>query len=274
MTPQEHSALLSEWGIDQLEQVDDHPFAWWARQGDAYVVVKAGDAQDRRREAAALRAFRAGATGVVAHDHRSGLLVTRRVLPGDDIRPLARLDDDAATREIAHLALALHRDQSPVAGLPDLRQIGSAFECDVDPRLPAELVRTARRIFDELIDDGADPVVIHGDLHHLNVLNTGDGWLAIDPHGWRGDPAFEAAALLANPRGLVEGGDARGMDGTELAGRARRRAAIYAEVTGYDAERLVAWGIVGCVIAELWMIESHDLVHGAPIAVAEALSRA
>jgi len=272
--PDEFSALLSAWGIDQLEQVDDHPFAWWARQGDEYVVVKAGDTRDRRREAAALRAFDAGATRVVAHDHVTGLLATRRVLPGDDIRPLARRDDDAATREIALLARALHHDQSPVAGLPELRQIGSAFERDVDPRLPVELVRTARRIFDELITAEGDSVVLHGDLHHLNVLNTGDGWLAIDPHGWVGDPAFEAAALLANPRGLVEGGDARGMDGTELAGRARRRAAIYAEVTGYDVERLVAWGIVGCVIAELWMIESHDLVHGAPIAVAEALSRA
>ena len=93
----------------------------------------------------------------------------------------------------------------------------------------------------------------------------------IDPHGWVGDPAFEAAALLANPRGLVEGGDARGMDGRELAVKARRRAEVYAEATGYDVDRLRAWGFVGCVIAELWMIESHDLVHGAPLAVAEAL---
>jgi hypothetical protein len=61
------------------------------------------------------------------------------------------------------------------------------------------------------------------------------------------------------------------MDGRDLAARARRRAAIYDEVTGYDEERLRAWGLVGCVIAELWMIESHDLVHGAPLAVAEVL---
>ena len=32
-----------------------------------------------------------------------------------------------------------------------------------------------------------------------------------------------------------------------------------------------AWGLVGCVIAELWMLESHDLVHGAPLAVAQVL---
>lgn len=270
LTPDQR-ARMTEWGIDSIEQVDDHPFAWWARQGREYVVVKAGDPQERQREAQALRSFGSGATRVVAHDELLGLLVTARVLPGDDIRPLARVDDDAATREIARVAAGLHRDQGTGDDLPELRAIGSAFDRGSDPRLPARTVTAARSTLVDLLADEVDSVVLHGDLQHLNVLNAGDGWRAIDPHGWIGDPAFEVAALLANPRGLVEGGDARGMDGRELASRARRRAAIYAEVTGYDVDRLVAWGFVGCVIAELWMIESHDLVHGAPLAVAEAL---
>ena len=266
------SAALARWGIDRLEQVDDHPFAWWGMRGEDYVVVKAGDVEQRRREAVALGAYRlAAATSVVEHDVTLGLLVTRRVLPGDDIRPLARTDDDAATREIAALAARLHSCQSGVADLPHLREIGTAFDRAEDPRIPQGLIADARRVFLELMADEVDPVVLHGDLQHLNVLNTGDGWRAIDPHGWIGDPAFESAALLANPRGLIEGGDARGMDGSELARKARRRSEIYAEVTGYDTDRLRWWGFVGCVIAELWMIESHDLVHGAPLAVAEVL---
>jgi streptomycin 6-kinase len=266
------SAALARWGIDRLEQVDDHPFAWWGMRGEDYVVVKSGDVEQRRREAVALGAYRlAAATSVVEHDVTLGLLVTRRVLPGDDIRPLARTDDDAATREIAALAARLHSCQSGVADLPHLREIGTAFDRAEDPRIPQGLIADARRVFLELMADEVDPVVLHGDLQHLNVLNTGDGWRAIDPHGWIGDPAFESAALLANPRGLIEGGDARGMDGSELARKARRRAEIYAEVTGYDTDRLRWWGFVGCVIAELWMIESHDLVHGAPLAVAEVL---
>lgn len=270
LTP-EQSTRLADWGIEGLAQVDDHPFAWWGMRADEYVVVKAGDPGERSREARALRAFGAGATRVVDHDERLGLLVTARVLPGDDIRPLARLDDDAATAAIARLASLLHRDQAAPAGLPDLVRIGTAFDAPADDRLPRPIVDAARAVFDDLVCQRVDPVVLHGDLQHLNVLNTGGAWIAIDPHGWIGDPAFEAAALLANPRGLVEGGDARGMDGRELAGKARRRAEIYAETTGYDVNRLRAWGFVGCVIAELWMLESHDLVHGAPLAVAEAL---
>ncbi|MFZ8925260.1 MAG: hypothetical protein ACO3CU_00640, partial [Candidatus Nanopelagicales bacterium] len=89
------SAALVRWRIDQLEQVDDHPFAWWAMRGEDYVVVKAGDVEQRRREAVALRAFDGdAATSVVEHDLDLGLLVTERLLPGDDIRPLARADDD------------------------------------------------------------------------------------------------------------------------------------------------------------------------------------
>ena len=262
---------IAAWGIAGLEQVDNHPFAWWARQDEEYVVVKAGVPGERAREARALLAFGAGATDVLAHDEDLGLLVTRRVLPGDDIRPLARRDDDGATREIALVAARLHIEQRTRQDLPPLRDIEAAFASPQDERLPRRVVETARDVFDTLMSDPVMPVVLHGDLQHLNVLNSGGGWRAIDPHGWVGDPAFEAAALLANPRGLVEGGDARGMDGRELASRARRRAAIYAETTGYDVDRLRAWGFVGCVIAELWMIESHDLVHGAPLAVAEAL---
>lgn len=272
LAPAQHRRL-AEWGIDRLERVDDHPFAWWAQRGDDLVVVKAGDARQRDREARALRAFGAGATSVVAHDSTLGLLVTARVLPGDDIRPLARRDDDAATAAIAQAALALRTDQRQTGELPHLSEIEAAFASGDDPRLPAHVVAAARSSFADLMADDVDDIVLHGDLQHLNVLNDGVGWCAIDPHGWVGDPAFEAAALLANPRGLVEDGDARGMDGTELAHRARRRAQIYAEVTGDETDRLVAWGLVGCVIAELWMIESHDLVHGAPLAVAQALLR-
>ena len=262
---------LEAWGVTVLGSVDDHPCAWWAMRGDEHLVLKAGESAARVREAAALRAFASGAAGVREFDVRLGLLVTERLLPGDDIRPLARVDDDEATRLVATVAVRLRDQQGPVADLPPLADIGASFDDPSDARLSARLRDRARAVYRELIETSVEAVVLHGDLHHMNVLRDGGGWRAIDPHGWVGDPAFEAAALLANPRGLVEGGDARGMDGRQLARRCERRAEVYAETAGLDRERLRAWAFVGCVIAELWMLESHDLVHGAPTAVAEAL---
>jgi streptomycin 6-kinase len=210
---------IAEWGIDSLEQVDDHPFAWWAMRGEEYVVVKAGDADERHREALALGAFGAGATEVLARDQDLGLLVTRRFLPGDDIRPLARRDDDAATRAIALLAAEIHRDQRPVHGLPALEEIGAAFDAASDSRLPAPTVDAAKGLFADLVADNTAMVVLHGDLQHFNVLNAGGSWRVIDPHGWVGDPAFEAAALLANPRGLVRAAMPAAWTGTSLPSR-------------------------------------------------------
>ena len=267
----DQSALLGQWGIEITGPVDDHPFAWWGLRGQHHVVVKAGDPASRVREAAALRAFTSGAAGVVAFDETLGLLVTERMLPGDDIRPLARVDDDEATRCVAEIARTLHAGQAEPRELPGLVTIGDAFEGPRDARVPDGVRDRAHAVFRELTATPSEAVVLHGDLHHMNVLRGPDGWRAIDPHGWVGDPAFEPAALLANPRGLVESGDARGMDGRELASRARRRAEIYAEVASLDLERVRAWGFVGCIIAELWMLESHNLVHGAPLAVAEAM---
>jgi streptomycin 6-kinase len=268
--------------------VIDHPFddvdlwepspgrddVWFAVRHGEHVVVKVGDAADRAREAAALGAFSGGSARLL--EHRPGALLVERILPGDDVVPVADRDDDAATRHIAQVMVRLHADQVRTRGLPALREIAVAFDAAADGRLPVDLVARARSVCAELLADGGD-AVLHGDLQHFNVLRGPrvggrDTWWAIDPHGWVGDPTFEVAPLLANPRRLPAPVDARGMDGAHLVVLAERRIAIVAEVSGYAVDRLRAWGFVGAVISELWLLDKHDLVHGAPLALAQGLA--
>ena len=64
---------------------------------------------------------------------------------------------------------------------------------------PRGLVDRAANVFVDLCA-GAPRVLLHGDLHHDNILRSGrEGWLAIGPFGVFGDPGFEAGALLYNP---------------------------------------------------------------------------
>lgn len=265
--------LLTTWGVDELEVTPTHDLVHFARRGEEHVVVKVGDPLARHREALALMSYQGDAHArLLEHDRDSGTLLIERVLPGDDQAPLARLDDDSATARIAELLLALHARQEAQPGLPALSDIGQAFAGPRDSRIPIDLRDRAQAQFVELVA-GEGHVVLHGDLHHLNVLNAGEGRVrAIDPHGWWGDPVFDTAAMLANPRGLVEGGDARGMDGRELARRWDRRVHILADITGFDVDRIQSWSFVACIIAELWMVESHDMVHGAPLALAEHMT--
>ena len=42
-------------------------------------------------------------------------------------------------------------------------------------------------------------MLLHGDLHHENVLSAGADWRAIDAKGVVGDPGYETGLLFYNP---------------------------------------------------------------------------
>jgi streptomycin 6-kinase len=45
-----------------------------------------------------------------------------------------------------------------------------------------------------------DSCILHGDLHHENIIYCSDrGWLAVDPKGLVGPSSFETAIFLLNP---------------------------------------------------------------------------
>jgi streptomycin 6-kinase len=55
----------------------------------------------------------------------------------------------------------------------------------------------ARRLY-ERIGKRADTLV-HGDLHHHNVVRSARGWLAIDPKPFLAEPEYDVAPFLWNP---------------------------------------------------------------------------
>jgi streptomycin 6-kinase len=90
---------------------------------------------------------------------------------------------------------------------------------------------------------------LHGDLHHENILQAQrQPWLAIDPKGVVGEPAYEVGALLRNmaPRLLK---------GSQPSQIVARRAGILSEELGFDRTRLLGWGLAQAVLAAWWCIE-------------------
>jgi streptomycin 6-kinase len=107
----------------------------------------------------------------------------------------------------------------------------------------------AERVLAELLADQIEPQLLHGDLHHGNVLVDEErGLLVIDPWGLYGDRSADVAPALHNPIEFV----ARTTDVDSLI---RRRLAIYADVLDIDKEHLAAWCFVYNLIRALWTIE-------------------
>jgi streptomycin 6-kinase len=232
-------------------------------------VLKLGYPADTelRTEIAALAAFAGhGMARLLEADPEQAAMLLERVEPG---RPLTTLaDDEAATR----IAADLMRDFWPSipAGhaFPSVADWGRGFERMRDRfdggsgSIPAPLADRAERLFAELLQSRASPVLLHGDLHHDNILSgAGGSWRAIDPKGVTGEPVYELGAFLRNPGTLLSNPDAAAI--TE------RRIAIFAEMLGFDRDRILAWAQAQMVLSAWWTIEDNDAGLDRAIALAE-----
>src|SRR5207253_413876 len=65
---------------------------------------------------------------------------------------------------------------------------------------PASLFQRADELRRDLLASTTTSSVLHGDMHHFNVLRAQRAeWLAIDPKGLYGDRGFDVCQFLRNP---------------------------------------------------------------------------
>ncbi|MCA9936761.1 MAG: phosphotransferase [Ardenticatenaceae bacterium] len=243
------------------------------REDGTAVVLKVGIINpELQSEIAALDHYAGrGAVRLLQADAENGIFLLQRVQPGHSLVPLQQTDDDAATRIAAEVMRQLWRPAPPApysfptvahwaAGLGRLRE---RFDGRTGP-FDAQLIETAESLFADLLASSAEPVLLHGDLHHDNILAAGDGWLAIDPKGVIGEPAYEVGALLRN---FWRGGETT----AEIRRMLARRIAIFSEMLGFDRQRLAAWGAAQAVLSAWWSYEDHGHGWEWGTAVAEAL---
>lgn len=236
-----------EFGLEVGPAFEGLSFNWVApgrrRKDGAPVVLKLGcDAGEVRSEREALEVFRGDAC-VELYEWGERALVLERLWP-----------EPAGEGETLEAALglmgALHRPAPQDHGMATVGEWcqGLARYLERWPRggpMERAMVERAWRRANELLSEDREQVVLHGDLHHGNVMRArGRGWCAIDPKGVVGERAYEVCALLRNPPGFArrEGGR------RELGWRVD----LASEVLGVDRARLVAWGWVESVLSQVW----------------------
>ena len=142
-----------------------------------------------------------GAATVLEREEGATLMV--RATGTRELTTMAMSGQDAAATEIlVHTALALHEQPAPtehdgVRLVPLRRWFRELLAAGSDD----PLVQRAAELAERLLTDTTpmDVAVLHGDIHHGNVLDFGDRWAAIDPKGLTGHRAFDFANILCNP---------------------------------------------------------------------------
>ncbi|MGA5302637.1 aminoglycoside phosphotransferase family protein [Nucisporomicrobium flavum] len=266
------AAVAHEW---DLTVGDPYPltFNWVAparRADGSAAVLKLGvpESGHLRSEAIALEAFGgAGAVRLLRRDDERGALLIERAEPGTTLRTLVREHDEQATAVLIAAMRRLHRPAPPGISLQPLEQRLEDFAGHkeryrgLDP-FPPGLVDQAMSLHADLCASATGRVVLHGDLHHENVLAAGrEPWLVIDPHGVAGDPGAELGPALYNP-----------LDGDEPTLRLLpRRVEQFADGLGMPLDRVVAWGFAQAVLSEVWTADGGVPRPGRALEVALAL---
>lgn len=246
-----------EWELDLLPPFAGLSFSYVApvvcADGSAAVLKVGVPEEEARTGIAFLRLCDGeGAVRLLEADDEHCALLMERVVPGTPLAQLA--DDDDATAIAAEVMRAMWR---PVperhAFIPLARRL-RAFERvrqmhggGAGP-LAEEILSRAEALAGELLASTPNERVLHGDLHHENIISAERApWLAIDPKGLVGDPGFETGALMNNPYGRMETAMAP-------AQHFARRADILAERLGYPGERILAWSYTQAVLAVCWEV--------------------
>lgn len=236
------------------------------RDGTPVIVKVCSPGGEFRLQADALRHFDGrGAVRLLGSDNRDEVMLLERCEPG---ALLHALDDDAAATAIAASVMRqLWHPLPPDHPFPSITDWSRGFarlrqHYGGTGPFPAALVERAERLFAELSGSMATPVLLHGDLHHDNILAARrQPWLAIDPKGVVGEPAYETGSLLRNPLNLLDAPH----PGRILA----RRVDQLASELGFDLARVRDWGIAQAVLSAWWTVEDHG--HPSEFALAVAV---
>jgi streptomycin 6-kinase len=159
--------------------------------------------------------------------------------------------DDSATAIAIHALAVLHEPSSrpPLEALEPLEtRFAALFTLAATVADP--LVAEAAQQAGALLRDQRDVQPLHGDFHHENLWLGPRGWLAIDPEGVMGDPAYDVANMFYNP---LDRDDLR----TDPA-RIGSMAGVFAAMLDRDVPTVLRWAFAHACLSAAWHLEDGE----------------
>jgi len=240
------------------------------------VVLKAGvPSQELISEAAALQCYAGrGAVSLLESDAELGVMLMERINPGRTLLELSNGQYEewvvsAAAQAIRALRCpppAEHSFRSVSDWAKGFERLREQFDGGTGP-FPTILVEEAETLYKDLLASPGEAVLLHGDLHHENILESRQGgYVAIDPKGIIGEAEYEAGAFLRNPMPDILNGDGFVRFHT-------RRIQQLADELELDRRRVRDWAVAQAVLSAWWTYEDREEGWEPTIRLAQLLSR-
>ena len=249
------AGLIRDWGVEveSARETGNSLLVFGESKGRAIVLKVIRNPGEEWSCGRILEAF--GGHGMVrAFEHVPGAVLMDRLSPGTQVIQMVRDAGDEEAIEVIAGVIAAMRPEGP-ADAPRVEDWAKSFEeylGSEDARIERSLVEKARDRYGALCRSQTNPRLLHGDLHHENVLwDRGRGWLAIDPKGVIGEVEYEIGAAMRNPHEFAE---------RFVPKLIEQRLRRFAAVLPVNQERALGWAFSEAVLAAIWEVEDGGAV--------------
>jgi streptomycin 6-kinase len=193
-----------------------------------------------------------GCAKLIKADSENGVMLLEHLQPGT---MLTEVEELLAIKNFSYVWTVLRRKVEENADHPSIADWMQAFDRYLEKYytnegpLSKHFVFLAKNYFNEIASSSDNNDLLHGDLHHENILYSNNyGWLAIDPKGVKGDTYFDFISFLTNqlfnkpdPRQLLE-----------------QRVFLLCEEMQLNKERLLKAAVAMSTLYACWGIEDSD----------------
>jgi len=215
------------------------------------VVLKVSSLSDEKNSGTVLEAFQ-GAGIVRVHKSDHGAVLLERLDPATELVELVRSGRDDEATHILASTIGLMANHEPPPGCPTLFDWARAFDRYIGEHsggpISLQLVREAESVYRNLALSQRQTMLLHGDLHHYNVLfDSSRGWIAIDPKGVVGELEYELGTIIRNPVELPDFYISRAI--------VERRLKQLTDALRLDYDRALRWSFAQAVLSAIWGLE-------------------
>ena len=204
-----------------------------------------------------------GAVKLLKIDESRRAILLERLSPGVNLKEVCREDDAEAVATAIKVMRKILKEPPKNSTFQRLEDWFKGFEKAANTKFPREFISKASGFYEELSADSKHKFLIHGDLHHENILSaTRKPFLAIDPKGIIGEIGYEIAVFLNNHLWWL----ASEADIKEKLNAAVRQ---FSEAFEIEPRDLRKWAFAQMVLSAWWTFEENGENWKIDLALAE-----
>ncbi len=205
-----------------------------------------------------------GTARLFEFDRELQAILIERVVPGSNLRSVCKKDQaEAGSVAIRMLKRILKPAPGEANDFIKLDDWFDGLKRAAGTKFPQDYANKALAYYEELSSDTKNVFLLHGDLHHDNILSAKrEPFLLIDPKGIIGHVGYDIGVFLNNHHDWLEWD-------TRLEGKLDTAIAKFSVAFGFDEVTIRRWAFCQMVLSWWWMFDEMPALFGEELGLSD-----